>query len=208
MGGLTRGARDGRRLLPGHKAAGSRGVVFPSVESLPERFNAATFFIDRHVAEGRAGRTAFRFAGRTITYGDVADLAARAAGALAEAGLEAEQRALLLLDDSPAFAAAFWGAARLGAVAVPVNTLMSAAEYEFLLNDSRARVAVIEAEAAARVLAGRARCPWLRAVLVAGGGAAIAGGVVMYVLGARANRVALEPRVSARGAALVLKVAY
>src|SRR5262249_8994298 len=73
------------------------------------------------------------------------------------------------LDDSPAFAAAFWGAARLGAVAVPVNTLMSAAEYEFLLNDSRARVAVVEAEAAARVLAGRARCPWLRAVLVAGG---------------------------------------
>ena len=33
----------------------------------------------------------------------------------------------------PAFAAAFWGAAKLGAVAVPVNTLMGEAEYEFLL---------------------------------------------------------------------------
>jgi len=139
------------------------------VEPLVERFNAAAFFVDRHLAEGRAARTAFRFAGGAVTYGEVADLVARAAGALAGAGLDAEQRALLVLDDSPAFAAAFWGAARLGAVAVPVNTLMTAAEYEFLLNDSRARVAVVEAEAAPRVLAARERCPWLRAVFVAGG---------------------------------------
>jgi benzoate-CoA ligase family protein len=148
------------------------------VEPLPERFNAATFFVDRHVAEGRAGRSAFRSSGRAVTYGEVADLVARAAGALAEAGLDAEQRVLLVLDDSPAFAAAFWGAARLGAVAVPVNTLMTAAEYEFLLNDSRARVAVVEAEAAPRVLAVRERCPWLRAIFVVGGGAARALGRV------------------------------
>jgi benzoate-CoA ligase family protein len=54
-------------------------------------------------------------------------------------------------------------------VAVPVNTLMTAEEYAFLLDDSRARVAVVEAEAAPRVLAARARCPWLRAVFVVGG---------------------------------------
>ena len=141
------------------------------MEPLPERFNAASFFVDRHVAEGRAGRTAFRFTGRSITYGELADLVARAAGALAETSLEAEQRVLLVLDDSPAFAAAFWGAARLGAVAVPVNTLMSAAEYEFLLNDSRARAVVVDAHAAERVLAARERCPWLRAAFVAGGAA-------------------------------------
>jgi benzoate-CoA ligase family protein len=139
------------------------------VEPLPEHFNVASFFVDRHVAEGRSAARAFRFAGRTLDYGEVADLVARAAGALAAAGLEIEQRALLVLNDSPAFAAAFWGAARLGAVAVPVNTLMTAAEYEFLLNDSRARVAVVEAEAAPRLLAARGRCPWLRAVFVVGG---------------------------------------
>jgi benzoate-CoA ligase family protein len=134
--------------------------------------NAAAFFVDRHVAEGRAGRTAFRFAGHSITYGEVADRVAHAAGALAEAGLEIEQRVLLALDDTPAFAAAFWGAAKLGAVAVPVNTLMTVEEYAFLLNDSRARVAVVEAGAAERVLQARARCPWLRTVLVVGGRAA------------------------------------
>jgi benzoate-CoA ligase len=142
------------------------------VDALPESFNAAAFFVDRHVAEGRGGRAAFRVDGRTVTYAEVADQVARAAGALREAGLDGEQRTLLALSDSPAFAGAFWGAARLGAVAVPVNTQMTAAEYEFLLNDSRARVAVVEAEVAPRLLAVRERCPWLRAVLVVGGRAA------------------------------------
>ncbi|RPH85665.1 MAG: benzoate-CoA ligase family protein [Candidatus Rokuibacteriota bacterium] len=140
-----------------------------AVRSVPERFNVAEFFVDRHVAEGRGGRRAFRAGGRVVTYGEVADHVARAAGALGAAGLDSEQRALLALNDSPAFAAAFWGAAKLGAVSVPVNTLLAAAEYEFLLNDSRARVAVVEAEVAPRVLAVRERCPWLRAVLVVGG---------------------------------------
>jgi benzoate-CoA ligase family protein len=141
------------------------------VESLPEPFNAAAFFVDRHVSEGRSARPALRAAGRTVTYGELADRVAHAAGALAEAGLDLEQRVLLALDDSPDFAAAFWGAARLGAVAVPVNTLMSAAEYEFLLNDSRARVAVVDAEVAPRVRQARERCRWLRQVLVVGPGA-------------------------------------
>jgi benzoate-CoA ligase family protein len=160
------------RPAPGLSSGPTRPAPWCSisaVEPLSESFNAAAFFVDRHVAEGRAERAAFRAGGRTVTYGEVAAAAARAAGALAEAGLQAEQRTLLVLDDSPAFAAAFWGVAKLGAVAVPVNTQMTAAEYEFLLNDSRARVAVVEAAAAERVLAARARCPWLRAVFVVGG---------------------------------------
>jgi len=139
------------------------------VKALSESLNAAAFFVDRHVAEGRGARTAFRVGGRVVTYAEVADRVAHAAGALREAGLDGEQRVLLALNDSPAFAAVFWGAAKLGAVAVPVNTLMTAAEYEFLLNDSRARVAVVEAEVAPRVLEVRERCPWLRAILVRGG---------------------------------------
>src|SRR5258705_13247318 len=47
-----------------------------AVEPLPERFNAATFFVDRHVAEGRAARTAFRFRGRAVSFGELARLVA------------------------------------------------------------------------------------------------------------------------------------
>jgi len=139
------------------------------VEALPEPFNAAAFFVDRHVAEGRAGRTVLRCGGRAVTYGDLADLVARAAGALAEAGLQAEQRVLLVLNDALPFAATFWGAARLGAVAVPVNPLMSPEEYAFLLEDSRARVAIVEHDVAPRLMPAAAKSPWLHTVLVAGG---------------------------------------
>jgi len=139
------------------------------VESRLEQFNVATFFVDRHVAEGRGARTAFRFAGRPITYAELAASVDRCASALAALGVEMEQRILLALNDSPAFAAAFWGVTKLGAVAVPVNTLMTPQEYEFLLTDSRARVAIVEASVAERVLAVRHRCPSLRAVIVVGG---------------------------------------
>ncbi|HUF94111.1 MAG TPA: benzoate-CoA ligase family protein [Candidatus Limnocylindria bacterium] len=137
-------------------------------EELPEHFNAAAFFVDRHRLDGGAARTAFRIAGRSVTYGEVAEGADRCGHALAALGVQIEDRVLLVLDDTPAFAAAFWGAVKLGAVAVPVNTLMTPQEYEFLLNDSRATVAVAEASVAARLLAVRHRCPWLREIVVAG----------------------------------------
>ena len=43
----------------------------PSV-SVPERFNASAFFLDRHLAEGRGARTAFRYRDRSVTYAEVA----------------------------------------------------------------------------------------------------------------------------------------
>jgi benzoate-CoA ligase family protein len=132
------------------------------------RLNAAAEFLDRHVSEGRGGRTAFRYAGSRIRYATVADAAARAAWALAEIGVEMEQRVLLALSDQPAFATAFWGAVRLGAVAVPVNTFMGADEYAFVLDDSRARVAVVDRALAETFLALRRRCPSVKAVVVAG----------------------------------------
>jgi benzoate-CoA ligase family protein len=135
------------------------------VRDLPERFNAAAFFVDRHVAEGHGGRTAFRFVGRSISYGELAERVAHAAAALARRSVEVENRVLLVLDDTPAFAAAFWGTVTLGAVAVPVNTLMADAEYEFLLNDSRAKAVVTEDALAIRLRALRGRCPWLRDVV-------------------------------------------
>lgn len=138
------------------------------MSGLAERLNAAAFFVDRHVAEGHGGRTAFRAGGRALSYAELAERAAGAAAALARVGVEIEHRVLLVLDDTPAFAAAFWGSVRLGAVAVPVNTLMADGDYAFLLNDSRARAAVAEDAIAGRLRAMRARCPWLRAVLTPG----------------------------------------
>ena len=136
--------------------------------TVPERFNAAAFFVDRHLAEGRGGRTAFRYAGRSVTYQEIGLRANRFGNALRARGVDIEQRVLLALPDRPELAEAFWGAMKIGAVPVPVSDTLSADAYGFLLNDSRARAVVVGDTAAGAILAVRKQCPWLSAVVVVG----------------------------------------
>lgn len=136
---------------------------------VPERFNAASHFVDRHLAEGRGGRTAFRFAGRSVTYAEVAVRANRLGQALLARDVQMEQRVLLALPDRPEFAEAFWGAMKIGAVPVPVGDALPADELAFVLEDSRARAVIASESAAAEILKIRARCPTLQAVIVVGG---------------------------------------
>src|SRR5690554_3543285 len=113
----------------------------PTIQ-VPAVFNAAAEFVDRHIDEGRATRIALRYEGRTFAYGQVAEMVNRVGNALRDLGVEMENRVLLLLYDSPEFVAGFFGAMKIGAVPVPVNTLMRAQDYEYLLNDSRAKVLI------------------------------------------------------------------
>jgi len=76
------------------------------------------------------------------TYGEVAALAAKAAAALAALGVQPEQRVALCMLDSVDFVATFLGAIRLGAVPVPLNTLLTPDDYSYLIADSRARVVI------------------------------------------------------------------
>jgi benzoate-CoA ligase family protein len=130
-----------------------------------DRFNAAEFFVDRHVAEGRGAHRVFRCAGGDVTYAELAERVSRTAHVLARLGVEIENRVVLVLDDTPAFAATFWGTLELGAIAVPLNTLMSTDEYAFVLDDSRAKVAVVEDALLPKLEGLRGRCRRLRAVL-------------------------------------------
>ena len=111
--------------------------------AIPDRFNAVTFFVDRHVAEGRGGRAAFHHDGGRLTYAELQALVNRTGNALRELGVEREQRVLCLLLDSAEFLAAFWGAIKIGAVPVPLNTMLRGPDYLYFLNDSRARILVV-----------------------------------------------------------------
>jgi benzoate-CoA ligase family protein len=113
----------------------------PTIQ-LPDVFNAAAEFVDRHLEEGRASRTALRYEGRSFTYGHVAELVNRVGNALRGLDVDMENRVLLLLYDSPEFVASFFGAVKIGAVPVPVNTMMRAEDYTYFLNDSRAKVLI------------------------------------------------------------------
>ncbi|HUF93986.1 MAG TPA: benzoate-CoA ligase family protein [Candidatus Limnocylindria bacterium] len=138
-------------------------------EDLPARFNVASCFVDRHLAGGGAAAPAFVCEDRVLTYADLADLANRTGNALLELGVRMEDRVLMLCLDAPEFVGTFWGAIKMGAVPVPVNTLMRAADYLYFLNDSRAKVAVISAPLMAEVGPILGQAPHLRHVLVAGG---------------------------------------
>ena len=137
--------------------------------NVPDRFNAATHFLDRHVTEGHAARTAFHFAGRDVTYGEIALRANRLGNALLAHDVQIEQRVVLALPDRPEFAEAFWGAMKIGAVPVPVSDGLPAAELAFLLQDSRARAVIASEAAAAEIRKIRAQCPALESVIVVGG---------------------------------------
>ena len=112
----------------------------PPAVRVPRHYNAAVDFVDRHVAQGRGERVAFIEDDRITTYAALADLTARAASAIRGLGVLPEQRVMLCLHDTADFVALFFGAIRAGAVAVPVNTLLTTADYAFMLTDSKARV--------------------------------------------------------------------
>src|SRR6266540_633686 len=142
--------------------------MFPRAVDIPRDFNAAAWFVDRHVHDGGAARVAVRFEGREFTYGDVYAGSSRLGNALRRLGVRMEERVLLLLRDSPEFVYAFWGAIRIGAVPIPANTLLKPRDYEYMLNDSRAVAAVASDDLAPAVEAIRPRLKYLKHLVVAG----------------------------------------
>ncbi len=138
-------------------------------EVLPTQFNVAEHFVDRNVAEGRGASAAFLYADRTLTYADVQDLVNRAGNALLDLGVGLEDRVLMICLDAPEFVGTFWGAIKIGAVPIPVNTLMRSADYLYFLNDSRAKVAVVSGPLLAEAAPALAEARYLEHVLIAGG---------------------------------------
>src|SRR2546425_605287 len=59
--------------------------------SIPDRFNAAAFFVDRQVVEGRAGRSAFHQENRVVTYGEIFESVNRVGNALLDLGVQMEE---------------------------------------------------------------------------------------------------------------------
>lgn len=117
-----------------------------AVPDIPERLNAATAFIDAHLAQGRGERMALRWRDQAISYAELAAKVNQTGNALRRLGVRVEERVLLVVLDSPAFVYSFWGTLKIGAVPVPVNTALRAEDYAYLLDDSRATTLIVSAE--------------------------------------------------------------
>ncbi len=132
--------------MVGNVAIGDDGAI-----AIPASFNVAVPFIDRHVAEGCGGKAAIRTTGETVTYAQLAQRVDATGRAMLARGLKPGDRVLMVVKDCPAFFHLFWGAIKAGVVPVPLNTLLRAADYAYMIDDSGCRLVAYSPEFAAEV---------------------------------------------------------
>jgi benzoate-CoA ligase len=132
-----------------------------------ERRNASTL-LDRVLEAGRTDEIALITEAGTVSYGELGRMVAAVGSYLNGLGVQREQRVLMVLDDSPAFHATFLGAMRIGAVPVPVNPMDRVDNHVYYLEDSYAKVLVIEAALLPSLEAMLAARPDIQVVVVGG----------------------------------------
>jgi 4-hydroxybenzoate-CoA ligase len=136
-------------------------------------YNAVSDFVDANVARGLADKRAFSDGVRHLTYGELQDKTFRLAGALDGLGLRQESRIALLLLDTIDFPVAFWGSLRAGVTCIPLNTLLTAEQYSYVLDDSRAEALIVSAPLLKTVAPILSNLPRLRSIIVSGGPATL-----------------------------------
>ncbi len=106
-------------------------------------YNAASDLIEPNLRAGRGDKLAFIDRERRLTYRELERETARLANLLRRLGLRREERVALVLLDTVDFPVIFLGAIRAGVVPVPLNTLLTAEQYAYILADTRARIAFV-----------------------------------------------------------------
>ena len=136
--------------------------------NFPEHFNMATYFLDARIEEGFGDKVAVYCDSRQYTYREVQQMSNEVGNALLRLGVEMEDRVLIVLPDSIEFVATWFGIAKIGAVITMVNTMLPAADYEYYLDYTRAKVAVVEASVMERFTPAASTSPYLKHTIVVG----------------------------------------
>ncbi|MBP5991266.1 MAG: benzoate-CoA ligase family protein [Piscinibacter sp.] len=113
----------------------------PAVAAPPDLFNFAQHLLGVNAA--RADKAAFIDDAGTLSYGELADRVKRLAAGLRALGLKREERVLLLMQDGNDWPVSFLGAMYAGVVPVAVNTLLTADDYAYMLEHSRAQAVLV-----------------------------------------------------------------
>lgn len=135
---------------------------------IPERLNIAAELIDKNIEKGNGNKIAIYYQDQTLTYGDVFKAVNKAGNALKNLGIGLEDRVLILQHDCPEFVATFLGAIKIGAIPIPINTNMKPKDYLYMLNDSRAKAAVVSESLAPQIEEIRGELLFLRNLVVVG----------------------------------------
>jgi benzoate-CoA ligase len=111
--------------------------------TLPQQFNFASHILALNAE--RAGKTAFIDDRGSLSYGELDRRVRSFAAALLARGIQPEQRVLLVMQDTVDLPVALLGAMFAGVIPVPVNTLLPAADYAYMIDHSRAKAIVASA---------------------------------------------------------------
>jgi acyl-coenzyme A synthetase/AMP-(fatty) acid ligase len=139
-----------------------------TLSDVPDIFNQAQYLADRHLLEGRGGRTVIYYEDRQITYAELVAMTNRTGNSFKNLGVEMENRVLLILPDCPEFFYCYLGAMKIGAIPIPVNTLASSHDFEYFLNDSRAKVLVVSPSLLPKIEAIKSELKHLKQIIVVG----------------------------------------
>jgi benzoate-CoA ligase family protein len=132
---------------------------------MAQLFNASEYLLDRRLAAGDGDRLALTGPAGDYTYARLWDRVCRTAAGLRSVGVEPEHRVLMVMADSPAFVVTYLAAMRIGAVPVPVSTMLRPDGIAELLRDSRARFLAVTREFAATAEAAIDAAPELRGII-------------------------------------------
>jgi benzoate-CoA ligase len=112
-----------------------------SVQPPPERFNFAEYTLGLNTI--RPDKAAFVDDIGRLTYSQLEDRVRRFAAGLIDLGVKREERVLVLMQDVNDWPVAFLGAIYAGVVPVAVNTLLTADDYAYMLENSRSQAAIV-----------------------------------------------------------------
>src|SRR6266571_3296494 len=132
---------------------------------IPERFNIAEHFLDAQAARC-PGHVAVAGEPSQVSYAELAALANRVGNALREQGVSRGDCVLIVLPDSAEFVASFFGSAKIGAVAVPVNPYARSTDFIHYIENSEPRAAIVHAEALEAFLPASGERPQMQIVVV------------------------------------------
>jgi benzoate-CoA ligase len=113
----------------------------PTVPPPGDVFNFAQHLLACNT--GRASKVAFVDDQGTLTYGELDERVRRLAAGLRAHGIKREERVLLLMHDCNDWPVSFLGAMYAGIVPVAVNTMLTADDYAYMLEHSRAQAVLV-----------------------------------------------------------------
>jgi benzoate-CoA ligase family protein len=125
-----------------------RAVETPS---FPDDFNLAAYYLFARLDEGLGERPAVLFGERVYTYAEVAERTRALQGFFTAADVRREERVLIVLHDTPAFAWSFFATLHHGAVVTMGNPEAPAADLAYLVEYTRATVVITIPRVAASI---------------------------------------------------------